>query len=251
MTEILIIEDEQASSDHLIDLLTKSKMNFKIMSVLTSVDDALNWLYSNSAPHIIFMDIHLSDGQSFEIFNKFNVISPVIFVTAFNDYAIQAFKTTGIDYLLKPIDSLDLKQALNRYLENKILRYDKQGDSFNYISNAPSQMEYKERFLVKEGNEYIPIKVEDMAYFYRCETFVFIKLFKGKSYVTNYSLSQLEELLAPHLFLRVNRKIIANINSIECLSRKESFFYIKLRPIFSEDITISQERYGSLKRQLS
>ena len=250
MTQILIGEDEIASSDHLVTLLEESKMPFEILNIISSVEGALKWLKDNTPPDLIFMDIHLSDGKSFEIFKSFSISSPVIFVTAYDDYAIQAFKTTGIDYLLKPIDTLDLKVALSKYLDNKLLLYGNLDQSLKYMVHKSTVPEQKERFLVKEGSEYIPIKTVDVAYFYR-STVVFIKMFNGKSYLINYSLSQLEHLLPQHLFIRLNRQIIANVNAIESFAKRDSSYFVKLRPVCPEDMSISQESYANLKRVLS
>lgn len=246
MTRIIIIEDENASVNHLIDLLSKSNLEVKIEAVISSVADSIKWLKNNFPPDLIFMDIHLSDGKSLEIFKKHKVLSPVIFTTAYDEYAIQAFKTSGIDYLLKPIDYECLKKALITFSEKKLLLTNNQILTANFKKNP-----YKERFLVKEGKEFIPIKTEEIAYFYRTEV-VFLKLFNGKSYMTNYSLNHLEEILEPHLFLRVNRQIIANINTIKSFFKgNSSNYFLNVSPIHSEKIQISQERYYTLKNLLS
>ncbi len=250
MTKVLIIEDEEASSDYLVKLLSESSLIVKVLSIITSVEDSINWFSENDHPDIIFMDVQLSDGQSFEIFNNIKVLSPVIFVTAHDEYAIHAFKTTGIDYLLKPISKLDLNNSLNKYFENKLLIYNSIDKNDASLNNLTLNKEFKERFLVKEGNQFIPIKIEDVAYFYWSD-YAFLRKFDGKSYLINHSLNQLEELIPPHLFIRINRQMIANINAIESFVKREKFYDIKLIPKFPEMVTISKESYLNLKKILS
>ena len=246
MIQVLIIEDEKRSSDYLVSLLGKSNLNIKVLSIITSVFDSITWLTENDSPDLIFMDVQLSDGKSFEIFNNIKVKSPVVFVTAYDDYAIKAFKTTGIDYLLKPIKLIDLNRALAKFYENRLFIYQ---NMYNFPEQN-SHIEYKDRFLVKEGNQYIPVKLDDIAYFY-WSRYAFIKKFDGKSYLLNQSLSQLEEMIAPYLFIRINRQIITNVNAIESLTKKESSYVVNLIPKFSESVTISKESYTNLKKRLS
>nr|WP_321232765.1 LytTR family DNA-binding domain-containing protein [uncultured Psychroserpens sp.] len=246
MINVLVIEDEKASSDYLVTLFGKSTLDIKVQSIITSVYDSIAWLNANDCPDLIFMDVQLSDGKSFEIFNNFKVKSPVVFVTAYDDYAIKAFKTTGIDYLLKPIKDIDLNRALNKYYENKLLLY----QNNKSMSLQATNTGIKDRFLVREGNHYIPIKLDDIAYFYWSD-YAFIKKFDGKSYLINHSLSQLEEMIAPHLFIRINRQIIVNVNAIESLMKKENTYVVNLIPKFSEDVSISKESYTNLKKRLS
>ncbi len=251
MTTVLIIEDEKASSDHLIQLLKESKWTVSILEVLISVDESLEWLRNNEAPDLIFMDIQLSDGKSFEIFNSFKIQSPVVFVTAYDEYAIPAFKTTGIDYLLKPINNLDLDHAITKYFENKILMYNQIGQNMNALVGTTLDTGYKERFLVSEGSHLIPVNTKDIAYFYRSEI-VFLRLFDGRSYAVNQSLNNLEELLPPDIFLRINRAIVANINSIKQLVRvKPGIYAVSLQPNFHEEIILSQEKSKVLRGYLS
>ncbi len=247
MIKTIIIEDETLSVTHLIDLLEKSNLEIKIEAIISSVADSIKWLKNNFPPDLIFMDIHLSDGKSLEIFKEYKILSPVIFTTAYDEYAIQVFKTSGIEYLLKPIDYECLKEALITFSENKLII----NNNHILTANSFKQIEYKKRFLVKEGKEFIPVKTEEVAYFYRTEI-VFIKLFNGKSYMTNYSLNHLEKILEPHSFFRVNRQIIANVNTIKSFFKGSSGnFFLNVSPIHSEKIQISQERYYILKNLLS
>ncbi len=246
MIKTLIIEDENRSKEHLVELLKISNLEIKIEAIISSVKDSVIWLKNNLPPDLIFMDIHLSDGKSLDILKKFKIKSPIIYTTAYDEYAIKLFNTNSIDYLLKPIDLEDLKGALLLFYQNRLS---------NLIpENSPSETfktSYKKRFLVKNGKEYIPIKTEDIAYFYRSEI-VFIRLFNGKSFMTNYSLNQLEEILEPYYFIRINRKIISNINAIQGISKNNSNRYsIKLSPMHTESIYLSQERYYWLKNILS
>ncbi len=246
MTQVLIIEDEVESSRYLEELLTELD-DIKILGVLSSIDKTLNWFSRNTDDlDLIFMDVQLSDGISFEIFNELKINCPIIFITAFNEFALKAIKHSSLDYLLKPVTELELSKALIKYYSNKMNTY----QPIDTYSLLTSNKVYKEHFLVKEGNHFLPIKIEDIAYIYWSE-YAFIKKSDGKSYITNYSISQIEEMLPPHLFIRINRQILTNINAIESLIRDGKSYFINLLPRFSESIKISQESYSTLKKRFS
>ncbi len=250
MLRIVIIEDEKLSVDNLKALLKKTALPFTIVAEIDSVFESVSWLKNNFLPDLIFMDIHLSDGKSLEIFKEYNITTPVIFTTAYDYYAIQVFKTSGIDYLLKPIVYEHLKDTLKSFMDKKPIYVNNQGIINDSIFNFKKH-DYKKRFLVKEGKGYIPIITDNIAYFHRTGI-VFVKLFDNVSYSLNYSLNQLEEILDPNIFIRVNRKVIANINSIQQLTKNYNDNYIaKLNPSHNEEIQISQESYTRLREFLS
>ncbi len=254
MIRILIIEDEPISSKHIINLLNSYLKNtFTIEAEIDSVLEATKWLLINEKPDLIFMDINLSDGSCFDILNKLDVNCPIIFTTAYDEYAIKAFKTNSIDYLLKPISRKDFNQALAKFFKLK-----KSNSHQMSISNKMSlknlnnpAISYKERFLVKLGNKYTPLKIEDIAYFYK-DDIVFIKSFNGNSYPINSSLTTIETSICPNVFFRANRKILINIEAIDYLAQyKPGQLTIKVSPKFDEVIVLSQEKSSHLKTLLN
>ncbi len=254
MLRILIIEDEPISSKHIINLLNSySKNTFYIDAEIDNVIDATNWLLLNEAPDLIFMDINLSDGSCFDVLNKLDVTCPIIFTTAYDEYAIKAFKTNSIDYLLKPITQTSFNQALTKFFKLKKTNLN-QTNSYNKISLKDlnsSSTNYKERFLVKLGNKYTPLKTEDIAYFYK-DDIVFVKSFSGNSYPINSSLTTIETSICPNAFFRANRKILINIDAIDYLAQyKPGQLTIKVSPKFDEVIVLSQEKSSHLKTLLN
>jgi len=249
MIKALILEDEVASKNYLIKLLNKSSVEVQVLDTLSSIESALKWFQNNVIPDIIFMDIHLSDGNSFKIFETINLKTPVVFVTAYDKYAIQAFKTTGIDYLLKPISFSDLENSFKKYFENRLIFSGDYGYNLSNLVHKPK--EFKERFLVKKGNQYISIKTNEIAYFFRMDKYIFTKLFDGCSYIIKLSLNQVEEVLSPSMFIRLNRTVIANINSIESLRVENKLYKVTLTPIYKDEIRVSKERYRDVKKFLS
>ncbi len=254
MIKTLIIEDEPISSKHIINLLNNySKNTFIIVAEIDNVIEATKWFLFNETPDLIFMDINLSDGSCFEILNKHDVSCPIIFTTAYDDYAIKAFKTNGIDYLLKPITQTSFNQALTKFFKLKTNNFSQinSNKQINIQDLNDSSPSYKERFLVKLGNKYTPLKTEDIAYFYK-DDIVFIKSFSGNSYPINSSLTTLETSICPNSFFRANRKILINIEAIEYLSQyKPGQLTIKVLPKFEEIIVLSQEKSSHLKSLLN
>lgn len=249
MINALIVEDEEASKEYLEKLLENSKIEIKLIGGVSSIESTIKWLNHHQKPDIIFMDIHLTDGNSLDIFERINIKVPVIFVTAYDQYAVRAFKTSGIDYLIKPISPHDLKLSLNKFLKNKLTYYHDYSYELNEL--IYKSKEYKERFLVTEGNQFIPIKTIDIAYFFIMHKVVLVRMFNGKSYMINFSLGQIEELVSPHIFIRVNRSILANINSIGSLIKKDSDYYISLIPFHEKGLKVSRLRYSEIKDFLS
>lgn len=246
----LIIEDEVIATRHLLKILDALPQEFDILDSLTSIESAVTWLESHEIPDLIFMDIHLSDGNSFDIISKANITCPIIFITAYDQYAIKAFKTTGIDYLLKPISEEDVALSIQKYLDQKkdatadwLL---KNTDLLHHIT-PKNTIAYKQRFLLKNGKQYIPVHIDQVAYFYRDE-FVFVKLFDGNSYIIDESLEQIHKTIDPTHFIRLHRKIIVHTTAIKSMSiYKPGRFAIELEPPFTETIYLSQERSSWLR----
>ncbi len=249
MVKVVVVEDESVSSDYIINLLDKyCSDRFTVEKELDNIVDAVKWFTDNDCPDLIFMDIHLSDGLCFEIFNRVEISCPIIFTTAFDEYAIKAFKTNGIDYLLKPITEKDFYQAIIKFFK---IRRDtdsqlKENEKINALELDKLKV-YKERFLVKLGNKYTPLKTDDIAYFYK-DDIVFVKSFDGNNYPISNSLSNIEKTLDSNIFFRANRKILVNINAIEYLSQyKPGQLVIRVKPKFEDVIILSQEKSSQLK----
>jgi len=210
---VLIIEDEKPAADKLQRYLSKFNAQMEVHAVLASVKDATEWLKSNqNTIDIIFMDIQLEDGLSFEIFSKVKVVKPVVFTTAYDEYAIDAFKVSSIDYLLKPITFTDISNSLNK-LENLRSNFSQLPDINASIKQLPEK-KYKDRFLVKLGNYIHSIKVEDVHYFQSDGRIIYLINNEGKKFIIDYKMSELDEILNSKNFFRVNRSFIVNINSI-------------------------------------
>ena len=212
----LVIEDEKLAAERLIELVCKYDSRIEVIKVLDSVEKSVEWFNSNPHPDLVFMDIQLADGLSFEIFEKTEVKCPVIFTTAFDEYTIRAFKVNSVDYLLKPVDYDELAAAIEKFRLNfgpktkqefkpEVEIYDKLINQFVHP--------YKNRFVVKVGLHIRSIPVEEIDYFFICEKSTFICTKEGKNYAIDYYLDQLEKLVDPRLFFRINRKFIININS--------------------------------------
>jgi DNA-binding LytR/AlgR family response regulator len=210
--KVLIIEDELPATQKLERLLKEIDETIEIVGVLESVEDSTNWFLQNSHPDLIFMDIQLNDGLSFEIFENIEIKSPVIFTTAFDEYALRAFKVNSVDYLLKPLDSNALKKAVQKYR----LVY-KKDEYYSKIESLLNQLQpkTKERILIKIGEHYKSIQISDINYFFIKERCTFINIGKGKDYVIDYSLDKAEKMIDPKKFFRVNRNFIINYSSIK------------------------------------
>ena len=253
-TKAIIVEDEPKAQKHLQNLIGNLEGPITIMACLASVRDTIDWLTSNPMPHLIFMDIQLSDGLSFEILDDVMVSAPIIFTTAYDKYAIQAFKTTGIDYLLKPVTQESMNAAIaafyRRQHEATTDWISKNIDALNYYRKGEDIASYKQRFLMKLGDSWVPILTREIAYFFRQEI-VFAKTFTGELFPMNTSLGQLQSQVDPKQFVRLNRQILTNVEAIGKLkSSKPGQLILELTPAYHEKIEISQERSSWLKQFL-
>lgn len=249
---VLIIEDEKPASEILIKLLQRYDSNIHIESVIESVRKSVEWLRNPlHTVDLIFMDIHLSDGLSFEIFNKVQVNIPVIFTTAYNEYAIQAFKVNSIDYLLKPINYDDLFHSLEK-LESlrQNLSSASQRLKLEELNEAllNYRKTYKERFMVKLGERIKSVTSDKIALFYAEGRTAFLLTEKGNRYIIDYKLEELEDILNPAEFFRISRSFIVNINKIhEVLVHSNSRLKIKLDQSFDREIIVSREKVPAFK----
>jgi len=243
---VIIIEDEKPAAEKLKKAIQKIDPAISVESTLGSVRDTVNWIQSNPAPELVFMDIELADGSSFKIFEEVKISCPVIFTTAYDEYWQEAFEHNSIDYLLKPIKQEKLEAALKKYEQLK--KYFTGNFQQLMQWQQQSQQVYKKRFLVKKGNDYITLKTEDIAYFYATHKLVCMVEKEGQKFILDKSLADLEKELEPALFYRVNRKYLVNINAIKKIkSYPKSKLQLELIPAVSEDIIVSQENTTAFK----
>jgi DNA-binding LytR/AlgR family response regulator len=245
---ILIIEDEIPAAKQLKKLLVQALPEIEILDVLDSVERAVSWLVAPPIlPEIIFMDIQLADGLSFDIFNQVHIKSPVIFTTAFDQYTLKAFKVNSIDYLLKPIDP----EALNAALQKHQAFYLPPEDyNYAHLLKAIQQQtpKYKQRFLIKTGQELRFINTSDIHYFHSEEGIVFAQLVSKFRYNIDFTLDQLEELLDPASFFRINRKLIVCLKSIQKIHTYfNSRLKLDLRPLPNFEVIVSRDRVPGFK----
>jgi len=247
--KVLIVEDELPAAEKLERYLLKYDPSSKVVATIDSVAKGVEWLTDNQdSIDLIFMDIQLLDGLSFQIFQKVNVMKPVIFTTAFNEFALDAFKVNSIDYLLKPITFTDLSASLKK-LEN--LREQLQPEQSERIQQAFSSLktkEYKNRFMVKLGEHIRSITADQIALFYADGRDVYLVTTQPRKFIVDYTLESLENILDPQLFFRLNRTFIVNINSIkDVLVYSNSRLKITLTQEFDKEIIVSREKVGEFK----
>lgn len=249
---VIIIEDEKPSARRLQRMLTELQLEAQTM--LHSVEESIEWFQNNVHPDLIFLDIQLSDGLSFEIFEAIDINSAVIFTTAYDEYALQAFKLNSIDYLLKPIDEEDLAKAVSKYKERAPKQQSVTLD-FNDIKKLlvnPIEREYKKRFSVKVGQHLKLINIDDIECFYSENKGTYAYTSEGRNYLLDTTLEQLEDELEPHKYFRVSRKFFVNINAInDMVSYTNSRLQIKLNSYKEQDVIVARERVKEFKDWLS
>lgn len=254
MIRTLIIEDETLAANRLKRLLKNIDPNIEIIQSIESLTNAVNYLSENQKKvDLIFLDIHLSDGSSFEIFEEIQVEIPIIFTTAYDKYAIQAFKQNSVDYLLKPISESQLQNSVEKYKKlfqtNKTTTFD-----YNEIAQLlqPDQPNYKKRFLVYVGSKIRSIAVEEIAFFYAEQGAIFFHTYQGKTYDINYTLEKLTHLVDLEQFYRVNRKFIVHINAIqEAYQFSRNRLKLNLDPKPNFDVFVPLDRIAAFKRWFS
>ncbi|MFI5130891.1 MAG: LytR/AlgR family response regulator transcription factor [Chitinophagales bacterium] len=243
--KVIIIEDEKPAAEKLLKAIQKANPSIEVSAVLTNVKDSVAWLLQNPMPDLLFMDIELSDGLSFKIFETIPVNSPVIFCTAFDEYWQEAFEHNSIDYLLKPVKQEKLEAALNKY--DKLKQHFASGFQ-QLLQQQPTSNGYKKRFLVKRGVDYISIKTEDIAYFYAAHKLVCMVNNNNQKFILDQSLADIEKQLDPAQFYRVNRKYLIQLNAIKKIKTwPKSKLLLEVEPVVKEDIIISQENVSAFK----
>lgn len=245
---VIIIEDEKPAARRLNRLLEKK--NVSVNTMLHSVAEAKIWFSEHEHPDLIFLDIQLSDGLSFEIFEDIDIKSAVIFTTAYDQYALEAFKLNSIDYLLKPIDEDDLLAAIDKYesfkpqLESKVVSL---ADVKKLLTGEPEKT-YKSRFTIKVGQHIKMISVEEIECFYSADKATYLVTKEGREYLLDATLEQLESQLQPELFFRISRKFFININAVkDIITYSNSRLKIQLHKFNSQDLIVSRERVKEFK----
>lgn len=245
--KVIIIEDEKPAAEKLQKAIIQASKDISVEAVLGSVHAATEWLQQNQSPDLIFMDIALTDGLSFRIFENVTITCPVIFTTAFDEYWQEAFEHNSIDYLLKPVKQEKLETALQKFEKLKqfftvnfqqLQQWRKQTDTASY----------KKRFLVKRGMDYITIRAEEVAYFYATHKLVCMVDNKGQKFILDKSLADLEKETDPAQFYRLNRKFLVNIQAIKKIKTwPKSKLLIEVNPPVNEEIIVSQENVSAFK----
>jgi DNA-binding LytR/AlgR family response regulator len=243
---VLIIEDEPFAQQELIRLLNEIDNDINVLRCIDSVEESVLFLNNEEQPDLIFMDIQLSDGLSFEIFTISDIKPPVIFTTAYDEYAVKAFKLNSIDYLLKPIDEQELQNAIEKF--KKWTTKNDNEDTFLSKSQLKEVLglykaSYKSRLVVKLGDKIKHIESINIAFFYSEDKVSFLITVKGERFIINHSLEHIEKMMNPDDFYRLNRKYIANINSIDSIDKYfNSRLRIGLKPEVEDEVLISRTK---------
>ena len=254
--KVLIIEDEELAVKKLRKTLESVDSTAQVVGVADSIRSSVSWLQQNPAPDLILMDIELADGQSFEIFDKVEVKSTVIFTTSYDEYALKAFKVNSVDYLLKPVQKEDLQAALNK-LKTMQTMYGGNGsaDPLN-VDNLVKELqqklqpkEFRKRFLVKHAQKLVSVDVEEIAYFYSDGRLNFFKTLDNKKFVVDYTMDELEDMLDPNKYFRISRSFYVSIASIDQI---HDYFgnrlLLHLKPAVDKESIVSREKVADFKK---
>ena len=245
--KVLIVEDEKLSAEHLALLLSRLEPGYEVVHISESVKRTIAFLESGMKVDLIFMDIHLADGISFDIFEKVKETAPIIFTTAFDEYAIKAFKVNSVDYLLKPIGKAELRASIDKFkiMSDKVKsdQSEKMEETFNIINRR-----YKNRFMVRSGEQIQSIPVEEISFLISEDGIVILVTKAGSRFALDQSLDTNEVLLNPEQFFRISRKVIINFESInKIVSHLNSRLKIYANHLNEDDGIVSRERVGDFK----
>jgi two-component system, LytTR family, response regulator LytT len=245
--KILIIEDEEPAANRLQKMLQEIEPDAVLLDNIVSVSSAIKWFKENELPDLVIADIQLSDGLSFEVFKTVEVLCPIIFTTAYDQYAIEAFKVNSIDYLLKPIKKEELAAAVLKFKKIKTAAPAIDINQLLKNFNSPAA-DYKKRFVVRYGEHIKTINVEEVAFFYTEDKVNFLTTKEGRRFTIDFNLDSLEAMLDPKNFFRINRQYIINIQSItEMFAYTKSRVLIKLNPPAKHETIVSTERSPEFK----
>lgn len=251
--KILIVEDEELAVKKLRWLLQEAKPDATVVADSDSIESTVEWLNSNPTPDIILMDIELVDGQSFEIFERTEVKCPVIFITSYDEYAIQAFTVNSVAYLLKPIEKEDIIAAFNKFDQLKeFYSTNAPGFSINHlVEELQARLQpktYRKRFLTRYGNKLTAIETHDIAYFFVDGRVIFLRTYDNKKIALDYTIEELEQMLDPTEYFRINRSYLI---SLKCVQKMDDYFnqrlILELKPAANDQVIISREKVTSFK----
>jgi two-component system, LytTR family, response regulator len=249
--KVIIIEDEVPAAEKLERYLQKYDPTIQVLARLNSVKDSVKWLQENQdSTDLLFLDIQLMDGLSFQIFQQVQIRKPVIFITAFNEFALDAFKVNSIDYLLKPITFTDLSASLKKLesLREQLRWSDYKTAQLQDVFASPKTKDYKTRFMVKLGDHIRSITADQITLFYAEGRDVYLVTTQSRKFIVDYTLETLEDLLDPAVFYRVNRSFILNIHSIkDVMMFSNSRLKIALTQDFDKEIIVSREKVNDFK----
>jgi two-component system response regulator LytT len=254
--KILIVEDEDLAVKKLQKTLAAIDDQATIVGVTDSIQSTIDWIQTHPAPELILMDIELADGQSFEIFKRVEVTSPVIFTTSYDEHALKAFKVNSVDYLLKPVQKEELESALNKY-KNTVNRLNSKQEQqeFNIeslVKELKSKLqpkEFRKRFLVKLAQKLVSIDVEEIAYFFSDGRLNFFKTFDNKKFVLDYTMDELEDMLDPDKYFRISRAFYISVESVDQIH--EYFgnrLLINVKPAVDKEAIVSREKVSDFKK---
>ena len=246
--KILIIEDEPLVAKDLKNLVAKLEPGAEVLGPLPSVSAARNWLGSNPVPDLILSDIQLSDGVSFDVFENLRLQCPIIFTTAYDAYAIRAFKLNSIDYLLKPIDGKELQSALAKYKD--VIKGPHLDDQLKTLLGqwGKEQRKYKERFLSVQRNSLVPVGVDEIMMFHK-EELIFIHTHQNEKLISEHpTLDELESLVDPEKFFRVNRQYLIHIQAVARIKTTHKGLAVQTKPPHNLELEISREKATTFKK---
>jgi DNA-binding LytR/AlgR family response regulator len=254
--KVLIIEDEELAVKKLQKTLASIDIEAEVVGVADSIRSSVSWLQNNPSPDLILMDIELADGQSFEIFDKVEVKSTVIFTTSYDEYALKAFKVNSIDYLLKPVQKEDLQAALDKLKNLKSMFGTSNSAASLNVDNLVKELqqklqpkEFRKRFLVKHAQKLVSIDVEEIAYFYSDGRLNFFKTSDNRKFVVDYTMDDLEGMLNPEQFFRISRAFYVSVNSIDQI---HDYFgnrlLLNLKPTVDKETIVSREKVADFKK---
>jgi DNA-binding LytR/AlgR family response regulator len=250
---IVIAEDEPLAAERLQALVKQTEPNAIVVAMLDSVEETVNYLQTNPAPDLLLLDIQLADGKSFRVLEQTKTTIPVIFTTAFDQYAIQAFKFHSIDYLLKPIQQHELEAAFGKLKK----LHQAQTLSLQHVAALRQSFEefsrrYKQRFVAKTGNKLVFVDIQDVAYFFADGKTVYVVSAKdGKKHIIDHSLEELENLVDPTQFFRISRKFVVKLTSISEIKGTHANMEVKLTTPANQTLSVSRERATEFKRWLN
>ncbi|MBL0308028.1 MAG: response regulator transcription factor [Chitinophagaceae bacterium] len=244
--KVIIVEDEKLATERLQTLLKTYDSSIEIIACLESIEDTVHYLKNHSHPDLLLLDIHLSDGHSFEIFKQVSYNRPIIFTTAYDEYALDAFKMLSIDYILKPVSGEALATALNKF---KSMSLSFSATDLSRVSQGWKDQRYKKRFLGKIGQRLFFIDADEVAFFQADNKIVYLADKEGNRYIIDHTMERLEEQLDPQHFFRLNRKFIVNISAIQ---QVKPYYNNRLRLSVKganqqEEMVISRERVADFK----